>query len=325
MYTLKELSTPGTKIIINKHLNYRCQQWTSKEVNYDYTFDLSDGYEIKSVPTVFEGKTYIVFDKSYERRNYYMVPISEFVRVGLLLDEFPEKWQLNVYKLSSDKNKLQRVKNWINRYSQSGCNSYKCSAFKYVIFPLYGGTHITNELKPEYTEITFEQFQKHILKEETMTTRTMKPRQAQDIINSACSTWKDKLSDTWAKSIVLGSDITVDEAFYKEMRGACTKEQHDLFDKIFGTDKKVIEWDKLKTGSIVMIKYTDKHVEGIKDIDKSKPVDIVFYKTQHIIRKSKQFGKWTAHKHYITFHQEGKYCSFSADNDMNYIVDVVQY
>lgn len=155
--------------------------------------------------------------------------------------------------------------------------------------------------------------------------RKINSKQAQQIIDSACSTWKDKLATKWAVDVVKGQTINVDEAFYKEMRSACTQDQNKLFDEIFGKDQKEIEWDKLKTGSKVMIKYTGRHVEGIEKIDTTKPVDIVLYKTRHGITEDKEFREYTYHQHYITFHQNTKYCVFASDIITDYIVDVIEY
>lgn len=65
---------------------------------------------------------------------------------------------------------------------------------------------------------------------------SLKPIDAQIIIEYACSSWSKRLADKWAVQIVLNHNIEISEAFYKEMRSACTKEQHELFDKIFGKD-----------------------------------------------------------------------------------------
>lgn len=322
-YTFEELSTPGTKIVINKELQYRCQKWKDTEPNYIFTFDNKSNYEIKSTPVSYRGIIYIIFDNIDSQLNHYMVSISEFERVGLLEETFPEKWQLDVKQL--DKDKLQIVKEWINKNSQSGCYSYNLDAFKYLIFPLWNNTHICDSIKLDYTEITFEQFQKHILKEIPMNKRTITKEQAQSIVDSACSTWKEKLCAKWATSIVLGLSIDIDEAFYKEMRGACTKEQHELFDKIFGSDKKEIEWDKLKTGSVVMIKYTSQHCNGFYEIDENKPVGIIFYKTKHFINSDKEFKKQGNNSSYITFYQDGRYVLFTSNKNNDCIIDVIEY
>lgn len=59
----------------------------------------------------------------------------------------------------------------------------------------------------------------------------------QKIIDSACTSWKIKLSNLWGRSIALRILIKIPESFYKEMRAACTPDQHKLFDEIFGKDQ----------------------------------------------------------------------------------------
>lgn len=87
-----------------------------------------------------------------------------------------------------------------------------------------------------------------------------------------------------------------------------------------------IDYSRLKTGSKVKIKFTSCHVDGIGSIDLDYPVDIVFYKT--VQRMYTGAGFITAdghHKHYITFHQNGKYCVFSSDTSIDYITEVIEY
>ena len=124
-------------------------------------------------------------------------------------------------------------------------------------------------IKPDedYTEITFEQFKKYILKQDNMNTINidkrfpfyLDPRNAQRIIDIACSTWKPKLASMWAHNMVLGNSIEISEEFYKEMRNACSVEQHRLFDSIFGKDVedfpyKVNDWITING---VVVKITE--------------------------------------------------------------------
>lgn len=60
--------------------------------------------------------------------------------------------------------------------------------------------------------------------------------EAQEIINIACGTWKEKLAKRWSYDIIMGNQILVTDNQYKEMRNACTPDQHKLFDRIFGND-----------------------------------------------------------------------------------------
>jgi hypothetical protein len=96
------------------------------------------------------------------------------------------------------------------------------------------------------------------LKEEKiMKNRILTPANATRIINIACSTWKPKLAEKWATNIVLNKDTEISEEFYKEMRKACTTDQNDLFDEIFGKDEQTIKAQDLKTGEA--IKLTEGH------------------------------------------------------------------
>lgn len=63
---------------------------------------------------------------------------------------------------------------------------------------------------------------------------TITPKQAQSIIDIACSSWKIKLAREWGISMALNSSINISAIRYKEMREACTSDQHKLFDEIFG-------------------------------------------------------------------------------------------
>lgn len=115
------------------------------------------------------------------------------------------------------------------------------------------------------TKITFEQFKKHILmKKETHAAdrfpHFLKPKDAQRIIDIACSTWKVKLAAEWAKDIVLGLNIRIEEVRYKEMRNACTAKQHELFDEIFGKDEDFLPegticwvWDDIPNSKVLRV------------------------------------------------------------------------
>lgn len=63
---------------------------------------------------------------------------------------------------------------------------------------------------------------------------------ARKIYNIACSEWKTKLEKNWAKYFLEGEYIIITEDEYKVMRNACNNKQHELFDEIFGKDKKEV-------------------------------------------------------------------------------------
>ena len=90
-------------------------------------------------------------------------------------------------------------------------------------------------------------------KEKIMKNRILTPVNATRIINIACSTWKPKLAEKWATNIVLNKNTEVSEEFYQEMRKACTTDQNDLFDEIFGKDEQLISLNDLAIGEAMKV------------------------------------------------------------------------
>jgi len=83
---------------------------------------------------------------------------------------------------------------------------------------------------------------------------------AQRIIDIACvGNWKPKLAEKWGKDIVMGNPIFVSEDFYQEMRKACTKWQHELFDEIFGKDEEVYP-----DGTPCLVRTSDKDTWNLR-------------------------------------------------------------
>lgn len=108
-------------------------------------------------------------------------------------------------------------------------------------------------------KITFEQFKKYVLKQEDNMNNNkdnrfpfnLNPKQAQQIIDIACQTWQSKLAGKWATNIVMNKITIIEESFYKEMRKACTSEQNQLFDTIFGKD---VPQHNYKSGDLVWVR-----------------------------------------------------------------------
>lgn len=170
-----------------------------------------------------------------EREKIPSFPLQEFID-DMNKDTFvlPDSWCIKVTKNNSD-----ILTEW--KYKVSNGTFYEpANLYLYV---KYNGAGIGNSIG--FIEITFEQFKQYVLKESTKETtmtkknRTLKPSEAQEIINAACSTWQCKLAPKWATYIVLKKDITVSESDYQEMRKVCTAEQHKLFDRIFGKDEEI--------------------------------------------------------------------------------------
>ena len=141
----------------------------------------------------------------------------------------------------------------------------------------------------------------------------------------ACETWKSTISQKYLSRIDSNQNITFTEDEIDAMFKASTTDQSIVLMKIFGKKKQVIDWDRLKTGSKVMIKHTFNHCNGFENIDASKPVDIVFYKTPHFISSDNLFESKGYYNGYITFNQKGKMVLFSACENIDYITEVIEY
>lgn len=181
------------------------------------------------------------------RNSPVVLTIEEFVEMteGFVL---PEKWCIK-----RDKENDKIVTDFINNYSESNhCYLDYNPKNPYLH---YAKEIVLSNDKPwdNYTEITFEQFKKYILKpEETMKNKTITWSQAQQIIDAACRPWKDKLFNKWGREIVLKESIGISGKFYQTMRKACTSEQHQLFDEIFGKDEpsfKIGDWIMFEGGN----------------------------------------------------------------------------
>lgn len=118
-------------------------------------------------------------------------------------------------------------------------NGRRFTGGTYFHFPDYAHDCCTSsKIMKGYTEITFDEFKKHVL---NMSSDSRFPfklsyEDATSIVDAACSSWKDKLSKLWGAELLKNKYVSITESFYTEMRGACTKDQHILFDKIFGAD-----------------------------------------------------------------------------------------
>lgn len=222
--------------------------------------------------------------------NNYTDLVCQSVKDFLKEKDFtlPEKWCVkNPYNEES-----YLLYNYTNSLELKGIRGYfPYSGGTYFHFPNYYGNCITSlKVERDYTEITFKQFKKHILKvqdkkiigykvpfdifdgkvkkgslykycnmiyyetknnydgkyklpkeivetweavyEEEKFPFKLSKENAQAIINIACNSWKKKLSNKWSE-LLYNDNVEITEDFYNEMRKACTKEQNELFDKIF--------------------------------------------------------------------------------------------
>jgi hypothetical protein len=153
---------------------------------------------------------------------------------------------------------------------------------------------------------------------------TIKKSELKEIYDVACDIWQTKIAK-YATREPFGDtvDFTEEEVF--EMFRAATSSQLPVLNKIFGEREEKIDFDKIKTGSKVMLKHTGQHCTGIDNIDLKVPVDVVFYKTPHIIDGYSKFKPGGEYFSYCTFHQNGKFVLFAASENVDYIVKVIEY
>jgi hypothetical protein len=144
------------------------------------------------------------------------------------------------------------------------------------------------------------------------------------IHNVACSTWKSKLK-TYAQRNPFGDSIELSDSEIDEMFAAATSSQVPVLVSILGERKEQIDFNRIKTGSKVMITCTGQHCNGITGIDLDEPVDVVFYNTQHFINEDEYFHKEGSHSSYTTLHQGSKFVLFSSERGIDFITKVIEY
>ena len=245
----------------------------------------------------------------------------------------PEKWAVKI----TDENK-ETLYNWAksqpgydDRWDNWWCVNDRLkflSGTDVAKDGSYGiGGEFMNSNHPDTQIITFEQFQQHVLNKQPNKTHmklTVHVSQVLKIHAIACPNWKIRIAD-YLQRIDVNQNITFSELEIRGMFDAATKEQKPVLESIFGTLSKPIEWDKIKTGSKVMIKYTDQNC-GNPTVDYSQPVDVVFYKTPYGINYRGGFFLAGSYPHsYITFNQNGNFILYTSDKNTDYIVEVLEY
>lgn len=199
---------------------------------------------------------------------------------------------------------------------------------------LYNGEVYILAEKPDYSSDNYFMFREADImklanqdKTDNMTTSQKLTIPVTDVLkihSIACSGWKTKIA-VYLTRVDSEQNITFTQEEVDTMFAAATREQRPTLVEIFG-EKTTIDLDKIKTGSKVKIEYTGQHCGGVESFDLSKPVDVVFFKTPHSIEPGGvQFFKQSYYDSYVTFHQNGKFAVFSADKDIDYIVEVIEY
>jgi hypothetical protein len=189
----------------------------------------------------------------------------------------------------------------------------------------------------DFTEITLEQFKQYVIKEKVQNKQTMKQKltvPASDITklyNVACVPWM-KIIAGYLAEVNSNREITFTQADIDKMFKVATSGQLLVLEEIFGKQQEVIDYNKLKAGSVVMLEFTGRIFGSKKDAEKvnfNEPFTIVFYNTSYYINSSNIYrDKSEYYDKIITFNQVnngiGQFIAYSA-SDMNYIVKVISY
>lgn len=111
------------------------------------------------------------------------------------------------------------------------------------------GHHMVNI--EEYTKISFEQFKKHILKQNNMI--TVSRRDLGRIHNIACSTWKTKIENLGVRN-PFSETIEISQDEVDEMFNAATLDQIPVLIEIFGEQTKYLNVSKEGVGNFISVR-----------------------------------------------------------------------
>jgi hypothetical protein len=173
---------------------------------------------------------------------------------------------------------------------------------------------------------------------ETKTTKVMSTpkmyevhlRDIMKIHDIACDTWKEIIMNDYISEVhKLKLTYTFFQSDVDKMFQAATTSQVPVLEQVFGKHVKEIEWDKIKTGSKVKIKYSGDHCSGWRgSMDSEIEVDVVFFGTQHYITGDGVFDNSGSMTYYFTFHNNSRYILFGSDDFnacKNFVVEVIEY
>jgi hypothetical protein len=189
------------------------------------------------------------------------------------------------------------------------------------------GSTFNDDIPEGYREISEQEFIENVLnKEKTMKKQTLTRKQLIELRKQfSRSTWKGEIDKILKINILnLTEDFNIPDSSITLLKESGSQEQKNAVKALGFIISQPIDYDKLECGSKVMIKYTTKHIDGIDSIDFLNPVDIILFKSPYIMYNGR-FIKSLGYNSNITFHQNGKFCCFSSDTEIDYITEVISY
>jgi len=183
------------------------------------------------------------------------------------------------------------------------------------------------KIQEGFTLITLEQFKTHVLKQNSQTMQTLTLGQLKDLYNvSDCSKWQSNINWYLKHNLLQKDDFKVEikSEDIKLLLKEGTLQQQNAVEKLGIKLSTPIEWDKIKTGSKVMLKYSGEKCVGSNDnIDFDKPFDVIFFKQPYYMFDN---GFKTCNSYnYCTFNQNGKFACYQAHRNTDYITKVIEY
>lgn len=242
--------------------------------------------------------------------------------------ELPELPEVFCIKHDSSNPLWDKYINWLNeKFNENYRGHFTDTYYGINNNGGHGCYHNPITFGPTCKELTLEEWDSIVNKQQTINTMqklTVPIVSVLEIHKMACSAWKTTISG-YLSRVDSNQNITFTPKEVDTMFNAATKEQLPKLEEIFGKKAKPINYDKIKTGSRVMLKRTDRLCSGLSNCDINKPFDVVFYKTAQSIGSNGNFSMKGARSHYCTFHQDGKFTLFSAHENVDYIVEVIEY
>lgn len=174
---------------------------------------------------------------------------QEWFNLAHPTNSVPEKWYMMLDNLSDEE--LELVREWRDgiciTYRHHTLHKYHTLLNCHTDGSYYYGVGDARTLKGEswangIKEITFEQFKKHILKQEnkevmTKQTLTVTAVDVLRIHNIACSTWKERIAKFLTR-VDNNQNITFTQEEVEAMFEAATEAQLPVLENIFGTQVK---------------------------------------------------------------------------------------
>ncbi|MEX0597372.1 MAG: hypothetical protein WD512_12835 [Candidatus Paceibacterota bacterium] len=100
----------------------------------------------------------------------------------------------------------------------------------------------------------------------------------------ACEDWKGKLIDWYGSKFAVEDTVEIKDKEYSIMRNACTDEQSQLFDKIFGKELDITDKVKTLDDAIKLLGERDEEVVELRLLQKAESKNIPFQSLVVIIK-----------------------------------------